>query len=203
MIDLLTLLKPENCAPEDCTPKDRVEERPVNLPPHLPQSESSSDIFDLDMLNLDMLNLLVPWDIPLECQLSDPIKQQISTSLRSLHQALNHPDEAQALTQISQIISTLPSPNTQPAQIDSTKTALSPAAVTDYDTYFKINHIQTTTAEDTALSLTHSFLTNAHKFITLCATTPLDPLHIAQQKQGFITYINLLTRVFNISNLLE
>lgn len=150
---------------------------------------------------LDTLNLLVPWDIPLECQLSEPVKQQIEQSLRSLLQTLNNPNFTQANLQINQILNDFPKPNTQPAQVQNTRTALSTAAIEDYDTYFHISHVQTQTAEDTALCLTQGLLTNCHKFITLCRTTPtLPPQHIAQQKQGLIAYIHLLTRAFNINN---
>ena len=156
----------------------------------------------------ETLDLLVPWDIPLACQLGEPIKQQISASLQSLLQALDNPNFSEAQIQIHQILTSLPIPETQPAQVKSTKTALSTADVEDYDIYFRVNHVQTIPNqtdrdEATALSLTQGLLTNCHKFITLCCTTPtLAPQHITQQKQGFISYIHLLTRVFNIENLL-
>jgi len=182
MINILTVAKPTDPAPEQAvnSPNNNSSERPQNT-----------------------LDLLVPWDIPLECNLSEPVKQQIEDSLRSLLQALTNPDLSKAHTQITHLLTTFPTSNTHPAKIKTTKTALSPAAVEDYDTYFGITHIQTTTEEDTALTLTRGLLTNCHKFITLCRTTPtLDPQHITQQKQGFISYIHLLTRVFNIENLL-
>ena len=180
MINLLTLSKTNDCAKEHSV---------KSLPDHL--SERSPDTLDL----------LVPWDIPLECSLSDPIKQKIEESLRSLLQALNNPDPTQARLHINQTLNTFPKPNTQTAQVKSTKTPLSTAAVEDYDTYFAVNHVQTEHADDTALSLTRSLLTNCNTFITLCCNIPkLDPQQISQQKQGFISYILLLTRVFNLNN---
>jgi len=182
MTNLLTLSNNLDC---------RAEEQSVKpLPDNL--SERSSDTLDL----------LVPWDIPLECQLSEPIKQHIEESLRSLLGALNNPDLVQARLQIHQLINTLPTPNTRPAQVKSTKTALSNAAVEDYDTYFHTTHIQAEGPDDTGLTLTQGILTNCHKFITLCCDTPdLDAQQISQQKQGFISYITLLSRIFHITNL--
>lgn len=184
MINLLTLSETD----------DRAQKQSVKPSPHNPPEPSP-----------DSLDLLVPWDIPLECPLSEPVKQQIEDSLRSLLTALQTPSLAQAQAQINQIISTLPKPNTRHAPIQATKTALTPAAVQDYDTYFGITHIQTTHPathhQDTALALTHGLLTNCAKFTTLCHSTPtLNPHHITQQKQGFISYIHLLTRVFDIEN---
>ena len=171
---------------------DRAEEQSVKAHPNNPSERSS-----------DTLDLLVPWDIPLECQLSDPVKQQIEEGLRSLLKILNEPNFSEASSQINQLLNTFPPPNTQHAQVKGTKTALSPAAVEDYDIYFGINHVQTNTDDNTALTLTYALLTNCHKFITLCNNiSHLSAQHIIQQKQGFISYITLLTRVFNIENLL-
>ncbi|MEM9087113.1 MAG: hypothetical protein AAGC93_00015 [Cyanobacteria bacterium P01_F01_bin.53] len=170
---------------------DRAEERAVKPLPENPSERS-----------LDTLDLLVPWDIPLECQLSEPVKQQIEESLRSLITALNNPDLVQARLQILQLINTLPTPNTHPAQVKSTKTALSNAAVEDYDTYFHITHIQAEGSDDIGLSLTQGILSNCYKFISLCCDSPdLEPKQVSQQKQGFISYITLLFRVFHINNL--
>ncbi len=150
----------------------------------------------------DRLNLLVPWDIPLTCQLSESVKRQIEESLRSLLKILNNPNLTQAHQQLNEILTILPTPNTQLAQIKSTKTALSTAAVEDYDIYFGINHVQTNTDDSTALCLTQALLINCYKFLLLCNNTPnLSPQQIIQQKQGFISYIHLLTRVFNIDAL--
>ncbi|MEL6489618.1 MAG: hypothetical protein AAFV85_18520 [Cyanobacteria bacterium J06634_6] len=174
---------------------DRAKEQSVKDIPNNPPERSP-----------DTLNLLVPWDIPLACQLSEPIKQQIEASLRSLLQALNTPNLSTAHHQIHQLLSTLPAPKTQPAQVNTTKTALSTTDVEDYDTYFHITHVQpaptqTSSDEATALILTQGLLTNCYKFTTLCLTTPtLSSQHITQQKQGFISYLLLLTRTFNIQN---
>ena len=145
------------------------------------------------------LDLLVPWDIPLEYRLSEPDKRQVQTSLRQLLQALQTPDFYQALTQIEQALVCLDIPNTQPAQVKSTKTALRSEEVDDYDQYFGVNHVQT---EEIALCLVRGLLTNCHRFMALCSqSSQLDPQQIAQQKQGFISYVCLLARVFSLEDL--
>lgn len=174
----------------------RAEESPVN-----PFPDNSSEN------SPDTLTLLAPWDIPITCEPKSPEKQQIEQSLRSLLTilqtlTLKATNLKQAQTQLTQTQQALPAANTYPAQLTPTKTALTPTAITDYDTYFQTPHVQTPTDTDTALCLTHSLLTNCRKFITLCLTTPaLNPQHIHQQKQGFITHIHLLTRTFNLPEL--
>ncbi|MEL6468405.1 MAG: hypothetical protein AAFQ74_01640 [Cyanobacteria bacterium J06623_4] len=155
----------------------------------------------------DTLDLLVPWDLPVECEPKAPEKQKIEQSLRSLLTllqtfSLQTPNLQQAQTQLTQLQTALTKPTTTPAQITNTKTALTPTAIEDYDTYFHITHVQTQTSTDTALCLTHGLLTNCHKFITLClSSSAINPQHTHQQIQGFITYLHLLTRIFNISPL--
>ncbi|MEM9809022.1 MAG: hypothetical protein AAF959_27525 [Cyanobacteria bacterium P01_D01_bin.56] len=145
------------------------------------------------------LDLLVPWDIPLEYSLDDAEKQQIQPILQQLLHTLQLDDYLQALTQIEQLLATLPLPNTQVAQVKSTKTSLSTDDVDDYDQYFGVNHVQTA---ETALCLVRGLITNCHRFIALCFHNPqLSPQQVEQQKQGFISYIHLLARVFYLEEL--
>ncbi|WP_299485550.1 hypothetical protein [Acaryochloris sp. IP29b_bin.137] len=146
--------------------------------------------------SFDTLDLLVPWDIPLECQLSEPEKQRIQQCLDQLVNAINAPTFIQALSQIETILSHLETPKTQLAKPSSTKTALSTEEVDDYDQYFRVNHVE---SHETALCLVRGLLTNCHRFMALCYQSPqLDPQQIDQQKQGFLCYVHLLTRVFNL-----
>ena len=145
------------------------------------------------------LDLLVPWDISLEYLLHDAEKQQINHILQQLLHALKSSNSFQASAQIEQLLATLSVPNTQPAQVKSTKTSLSTDDVDDYDQYFGVNHVQT---DETALCLVRGLLINCHRFIALCHQNPqLSPEHINQQKQGFISYIHLLARVFYLEEL--
>jgi hypothetical protein len=147
------------------------------------------------------LELLTPWDIPLECSICEPLKQQIFASMKQLLQALQIEDFSQALIEIAQILHNLDIPETQLAKIDSTKTALRSDEVDDYDQYFKVNHVQAQQNEDIALCLVRGLLTNCYTFTALCCqASPLNSRHIAQQKQGFISYILLLSRVFDLED---
>ena len=145
------------------------------------------------------LDLLVPWDIPLEYRLDPATKQQIQTSLQQLLEILNITDKDRARCRIEQLLAELPRPNAQPAQVKSTKTSLSTDDTEDYDRYFGVRHIQTA---DPALCLVRGLLTNCHRFLTLCINHhQLSLQHIAQQKQGFVSYIDLLARVFYLEEL--
>ena len=145
------------------------------------------------------LDLLVPWDIPLECSLGDAEKQQIQATLEQLLEALQVSDYNQALIQIKQLLANLKIPSTQIAQVKSTKTSLSTEDVDDYDQYFGVSHVQT---RESALCLVRGLLTNCYRFMALCAQNPqLSFQQIAQQKQGFVSYIHLLARVFYLEDL--
>lgn len=145
------------------------------------------------------LDLMVPWDLPLECHLDELQKQQIQESFRKLLRVLQSPHYDQASTQIAQILADLDVPNTQVAELETTRTSLSTAEVDDYDQYFGVHHVQT---QETGLCLVRGLLATCHRFMVLChQNAHLSPTHIAQQKQGFISYIYLLARVFNLKHL--
>ncbi|MEL6137599.1 MAG: hypothetical protein AAFQ61_00075 [Cyanobacteria bacterium J06626_23] len=151
-----------------------------------------------------VLDLLVPWEIPLECRLSDAEKQPLRESLLQLLEALEEDDFVRSQSQMEQILANLPSPAVRPAQIASTKTSLTADAVDDYDRYFGVSHVRpkTATAFDIALCLVQGLLVNCQRFVGLCRqTSQLDPQLIAQQKQGFISYAHLLARTFSLENL--
>ncbi|MEO0539227.1 MAG: hypothetical protein AAFZ80_00010 [Cyanobacteria bacterium P01_A01_bin.105] len=151
-----------------------------------------------------MLDLLVPWEIPLECRLSDAEKQPLRESLQRLLAALEEEDFTRSQSQIEQILTNLPSPAVQPAQIASTKTSLTADAVDDYDRYFSVSHVRpkTATAYDIALCLVRGLLINCQRFTALCCQMPQPNLqHVAQQQQGFISYAHLLARTFSLENL--
>jgi hypothetical protein len=145
------------------------------------------------------LDLPIPWDIPLECQLNAPQKKQIQTTLHQLSQVLQSPDTHQALVEIDYLLSRLDYPQTQIAQVEYTKTSLKTDEVDDFDQYFGIHHVQT---DDIALCLVRGLLVNCQKFMILCENCPqLDSRHVTQQKQGFVSYIHLLARVFYLDGL--
>lgn len=143
------------------------------------------------------LELLTPWELPLDQHLSAADRTCIDHALRQLLQALENPSLQEALSSVNQALKELGEIDTQAASITSTKTALKAWEVEDYDRYFQTRHVQT---EQSAMCLVKGLLLTCQRFVEICIQIPLlDTQHIEQQKQGFISYIHLLRRVFNLN----
>jgi len=143
------------------------------------------------------LELLIPWELPLDQHLSPADRTRIDRALRQLLQALENPASQAALSCVNQVLEELGEIDTQPASIRSTKTSLKAWEVEDYDRYFQIRHVRT---EQSAICLVQGLLVTCQRFVEICLQTPwLDAQHIQQQKQGFISYIHLLRRVFDLN----
>ncbi|MEM1290622.1 MAG: hypothetical protein AAGH67_03955 [Cyanobacteria bacterium P01_H01_bin.162] len=146
--------------------------------------------------SLAVLELLIPWDLPLEQHLSPTDKSRIDQALRQLLQALAQPSPQAALISISQALTALGEVDTQTASIQSTQTSLKAWEVEDYDRYFQIRHVHT---EQSALCLVRGLLLTCQKFFEIHMQTPwLDTRQVKQQQQGFISYIELLQRTFDL-----
>jgi hypothetical protein len=142
------------------------------------------------------LELLIPWELPLDQHLSSADRNRIDRALRQLLHALENPSLQEALIRINQALEELGEIDTQTASIHSTKTALKAWEVEDYDRYFQIRHVCT---EQSAICLVQGLLVTSQRFVEICLQTPwLDTQHIQQQKQGFISYIHLLRRIFDL-----
>jgi len=143
------------------------------------------------------LELLIPWELPLDQHLLPADKIRIEHALRQLLQSLENSSLQETLTSINQALSELGEIDTQTASIQSTKTALKAWEVEDYDRYFQIHHVHT---EQPAICLVKGLLVTCQRFVEICLQTPwLDAQHIEQQKQGFISYVHLLKRIFNLN----
>lgn len=148
------------------------------------------------------LDLLLPWDLPTEYSLNETERVKITQALNYFLDALKQTSPKTALTLIHQALQTLDPVNTSPAKISTTKASLKTWEVEDYDRYFQVNHVQ---SQQPALCLVKSLMIAGQQFLTLCSyhqENPhfphLDSTQIEQQKQGFISYIHLLARVFDI-----
>ncbi|MEB3357171.1 MAG: hypothetical protein VKK04_10620 [Synechococcales bacterium] len=145
------------------------------------------------------LELLIPWELPLDQHLSSNEGKRIEQALRQLLQALAHPSPQEALMDINQALAELGKVETQVASVGSTKTALKAWEVEDYDRYFQIRHVHT---EQSATCLVRGLLITCQRFMMIHIQTPwLDATQIQQQKQGFVSYTQLLMRVFDLDNL--
>lgn len=142
------------------------------------------------------LELLVPWDLPVDQRLSPGDSTRIDRALQQLLQALENSSSQEALNYIDQALTDLGHLDTQTANVAQTKTSLKPWEVEDYDRYFQTRHVHT---EDSAICLVKGLLLTCQRFVEICIQTPqLDTQQIEQQTQGFISYIRLLRRVFDI-----
>lgn len=142
------------------------------------------------------LELLIPWELPLDQHLSAADSTRIDRALRQLLEALENLSLPEALSRINQALEELGEIDTQTASLHNTKTSLKAWEVEDYDRYFQIRHVHT---EQSALCLVKGLLLTCQRLVKICLHTPwLNTQQIEQQKRGFITYIHLLRRVFDL-----
>lgn len=142
------------------------------------------------------LELLVPWDLPIEQQLSEANKAKLSEVLNQLLQALKQTSPQKALVTINQSLSFLGTVEVYSAEISSTKASLESWEVEDFNDYFGINHVKT---QEPALCLVRGVLVAYQTFLHLSSqSSRLDPAQVELQKRGFASYARLLGRVFNL-----
>ena len=151
-----------------------------------------------DDLSNSHLDLLVPWDLPIDLNLSSYEKVVITHALTQLLTALNSKEQvAEAIALIDQTIINLGEGHQSMPNIPKTKIVLKQWEIADYDRYFNIQHIESDTP---AICIVCSLLLTYRQFLYLCEQNPsLNPIHIAQQKQGFEAIAHLLIRSFNLS----
>lgn len=152
----------------------------------------SENEFDIE------LDLVVPWDIPIDCQLDQEAKEKLSKVLTIFLFALQETSITVLLSKIAIALESLDKIETTPVIVDKTQTPLKAWEIQDYDRYFKINRIQTNEPE---IALVKGLLINTQTFILLCQQCGdrLDTKQIELQKQGFISYARLLARNFNLN----
>ena len=142
------------------------------------------------------LDLLVPWNIPIESQLDLKQQKKITQALTELLRSLKQKSSQEALQIVEQAINNLGIVETKIVEINSTKTPLKDWEVTDYDSYFRINHVET---DEPAICLVKGLLINCQAFFLLCQScNSLDPIKIENQKKGFASYAYLLARNFQL-----
>ncbi|ABW31362.1 hypothetical protein [Acaryochloris marina] len=143
------------------------------------------------------LYLVVPWDLPIQHPLDDVYKDKLERSLKQFLIALDQDSDQVAQAIINRELSRLDLSSVSPIALTSTQTALKPCEVEDFDAYFEVNHVQT---NEPATCMIWSLLVSYQAFLTLCQQKHDFYLeHITQQKQGFRSYTNLLSRVFDLN----
>lgn len=146
------------------------------------------------------LDLLVPWDLPIDERLSEADTVKLSQALRQILQALKQVDASNALVIIDSALCKLGSPDVSIAKISSTKTALKSWEVEDFDRHFEVNHVQT---QEPALCIVKSLMLAVHRMFVLLSqeNTCFDSVEVELQKQGYISYIYLLSRVYHLEGI--
>lgn len=153
------------------------------------------DLPDLELLEL--LELLVPWELPTEQLLNQTDQLRIKQALRQFLLALQHSSDQTAIQLVDQALAELGSIATRPAEAISTKTPLKALEVEDFDGYFEAMHVQ---SSDPAGCLVQSLLVTYRRLLGLWLQEErFDPVQITQQKQGFVSYVYLLERVFHLT----
>ncbi|MDB9524562.1 hypothetical protein PN498_01060 [Oscillatoria sp. CS-180] len=148
---------------------------------------------------LNSLELLIPWELPLDQHLSPADRLRIGRALEQLSEALVESSPQRSLDTINQALTNLGEIKTQKTGIRSTKTALKAWEVEDYDRYFQICHVQT---DQSAVCLVRGLLVACQRFFEICLQTPwLETQFIQQQRKGFLSYVHLLKRIFDLDEL--
>ncbi|MBE9216528.1 hypothetical protein IQ247_28365 [Plectonema cf. radiosum LEGE 06105] len=147
-----------------------------------------------DQLQLD---LLVPWDLPIDEQLNEADTVKLSQALSQILKALKQVDAFSAVVIIKNALSNLDSPNVFPAKISSTKLALKSWEIQDFDRHFDVNHVET---QQPALCIAKSLMLAVYRMFVLLneQNNHFDSLAVERQKTGYISYIRLLSRVYNL-----
>lgn len=144
------------------------------------------------------LYLLVPWDLPIDEQLSSSDRVKIRQLLQSLLQALNESSSRQALTIVNRELEALKF-SSRLAPIATTKSALKPWEVKDFNEYFNLAHVRT---EDKSFCIVWGLLT-VYKTLLLLDLARDNPdfnsSRIRDLQEGLRSYVYLLGRVFNLS----
>ncbi len=151
------------------------------------------------MANYDefQLDLLVPWDLPFDEKLSEADTVKLSQALSQILKALKQVDASDALVIIKDELYKLASPDVFPAKISSSKTALKSWQIEDFDGHFDVNHVE---SQQPALCIVKSLMLAVYRMFILLnePNNDFDSLAIERQKQGYISYILLLSRVYHL-----
>lgn len=148
-------------------------------------------------LPANRLYLLVPWDLPIELQLSESDKTKLCKALQQLLQASEQTSHQEALTTVNQALEILGITDVFPVQVPLTNTPLKGWEVEDYDNYFGVEHVQT---QESAICLVRSVLVAYQTFLALNHhSSQFNPAQVELQKRGFESYAHLLARAFNLS----
>ena len=141
------------------------------------------------------LNLLIPEDLPIQGELDEASKEKISSSLNIVLRSLENFTE-QAYLEVDRALNILDTAEISLC-VSHPRGEKKHREAQDYDNYFNVSHIKSDRPD---ISLVRSILVAYQRFLLLSDRhNLLDAKNVALQRQGFTTYIQLVSRVFNLS----
>jgi hypothetical protein len=142
------------------------------------------------------LYLLPPTDLPIQLNLNQAVQTQIQTAMQQLYQALEATNITTSLGLIDQAMFSLGDIPIEAIADDQTQTKLPLWEVEDYDQYFQVSHIQSAHSDRCLL---YGLLTTCHRFFHMLQQghPGFSPEQVARSRDGFISYAQLLQRVYN------
>ena len=142
------------------------------------------------------LNLLVPDELPTQNELSEANKEKVFLSLTLALESLDSDCQEQAISQVNQALMILGTADILPNDIIIEGTRKHREAL-DYDNYFNVNHVK---SKEPEIFLVSSILIAYQRFLVLGHNSnKFNADNIEIMRQGFKTYCQLLSRVFNLS----
>jgi hypothetical protein len=150
------------------------------------------------MQDTSQLALLVPWELPIDCKLSNSHQIKLTKALAELLQALADSDVQQSIVTLEKVIADLEIYEVFTTETTSTNTTLKYWEVEDFDIYFHVRHVQTPEPE---ICLIQGLLLTCQRFLDLSQldNTLVDINQIELQREGFKAYIQLIARVFHLN----
>ena len=152
------------------------------------------------MTNYDefQLDLLVTSDLPIDERLNEADTVKLSQALSQILKALKQVDVSSALIIIEDELNKLDSTDVFPAKISSSKIALKSWEIEDFDSHFDVNHVE---SQQPAFCIAKSLLLAVYRMFALLNeqnNPEFDSLAVERQKQGYISYVRLLSRVYHL-----
>ena len=142
------------------------------------------------------LNLLIPEDLPVEHKLDAASKEKLSSSLNIVLRSLETDLSERDYPEVNRALNILDTARISPC-VSHPKGEKKHREAQDYDNYFNVSHIKSDRPD---VSLVRSILVAYRRFLLLSDRDDLlDAENLALQRQGFTTYIQLVSRVFDLS----
>ena len=147
-------------------------------------------------MKTNQLDLLIPEQLPSENELSESNKKKVLLALKIALKSLDIDCQKQTILQIDRALIILKQTEIFTVNF-SKKDTQKNRDFLDYDNYFNVNHVK---SKEPEICLVRSVLIAYKSFILLCNySSTFNFENIEIQRQGFRSYFQLLSRVFNSS----